>query len=174
MARSLSLADHLSTEVLQQRMRQSTEARLRTHYQVIYLKSQGQSVPQIAETVGYCQNWVRSLIHRYNEHGEVGLFDRRADNPGRLPLLDAAQQAELEQRLAERHEDGGLWNGPKVARWMAQKTGREAVYAQQGWAYLRRLGFTAQAPRRRHAQADAQEQQTFKKSSPNALETALR
>jgi transposase len=173
MARSLSLADHLSTEVLQQRMRQATEARLRTHYQVIYLKSQGQSVPQIAETVGYCQNWVRSLIHRYNEHGEAGLFDQRTNNPGRLPLLDAAQQAELEHLLAERHEDGGL-NGPKVARWMAQKTGREAVYAQQGWAYLRRLGFTAQAPRRRHVQADAEEQQAFKKSSPNALETALR
>ncbi len=172
MARSLSLADHLSTDDLQQRMRQTTEARLRTHYQVIYLKSQGQAAPQIAETVGYCQNWVRSLIHRYNEHGEAGLLDRRADNPGRLPLLDAAQQTELEQRLAERHEDGGLWNGPKVARWMAQKTGREQVYAQ--WAYLRRLGFTAQAPRRRHAQADAQQQQTFKKSSPNALETALR
>ncbi len=174
MARSLSLADHLSTDDLQQRMRQTTEARLRTHYQVIYLKSQGQATPQIAETVGYSQNWVRSLIHRYNEHGEAGLLDRRTDNPGRLPLLNAAQQAELEQRLAERHEDGGLWNGPKVARWMAQKTGREAVYAQQGWAYLRRLGFTAQAPRRRHAQADAEEQQTFKKSSPNALETALR
>ncbi len=135
MARSLSLTDHLSTDDLQQRMRQTTEARLRTHYQVIYLKSQGQSAPQIAETVGYCQNWVRSLIHRYNEHGEAGLFDRRTDNPGRLPLLDAAQQAELESLLAERHEDGGLWNGPKVARWIAQKTDREAVYAQQGWAY---------------------------------------
>jgi len=164
MARSLALADHLSTEVLQERMRQTTDARLRSHYQVIYLKSQGQAAPQIAKTVGYSQNWVRSLIHRYNEHGEAGLLDRRTDNPGRLPLLDAQEQAELEHLLAERHEDGGLWNGPKVARWIAQKTGRETVYPQQGWAYLRRLGFTAQAPRRRHAKADAEQQQAFKKS----------
>lgn len=174
MARTLSLTDHLSTEALQQRMHQTTEARLRSHYQVIYLKSQGQHAPQIAKTVGYSQNWVRSLIHRYNEHGEEGLSDRRANNPGRLPLLNEAQQRELEHLLNERHEEGGLWNGPKVARWIEKKINHKTVYAQQGWVYLRRLGFTAQAPRRRHAEADAQEQQAFKKSLPNALETALR
>lgn len=174
MARSLALAEHLSTEDLLQRIRLTTEARLKSHYQVIYLKSLGQAAPEIAKTVGYSQNWVRSLIHRYNEHGEVGLLDRRRDNPGRVPLLDKAQQAELEQRLHERHHDGGLWNGPKVARWIAQKTGREKVYAQQGWAYLRRLGFTAQSPRRRHAQADAEEQKAFKKSSVSVPETVLR
>ncbi len=164
MPRALSLADHLKSQQLRNRMRQTQQARLRSHYQVIYLASQGLSAPKIAQTVGYSANWVRTLVHRYNEHGEAGLVDRRQHNPGQEPLLSPEQAAQLEGALAAPPAEGGLWNGPKVARWIAHETGRAFVYPQQGWVYLRRLGYTAQAPRRRHAQADAQAQQAFKKS----------
>lgn len=145
-------------------MQQAHDARLRAHYQVIYLVSQGQSAPRVAETVGYCANWVRRLLHRYNEEGEAGLEDRRRDNPGRTPYLTPEQQTELEAALAQRHEDGRLWNGPKVARWIEQKTGRDAVYPQLGWDYLRRLDYAPQHPRRRHREADPEAQAAFKKS----------
>jgi len=161
---ALSLADHLTSQQLRERMRQAQDVRLRSHYQVIYLASQGLSAPKIAQTVGYSANWVRTLVHRYNDHGKAGLVDRRQHNPGQEPLLSPEQSAQLERALEASPADGGLWNGPKVARWIAQRTRREFVYAQQGWAYLRRLGYTAQAPRRRHAEADAEAQQAFKKS----------
>lgn len=164
MPRALPLADHLTSQQLRDRMTQSQDARLRSHYQVVYLCSQGLSAPRIAQTVGYSPNWVRRLVHRYNQHGEAGLEDRRQHNPGHEPLLSPEQVAQLERALEAPPADGGLWNGPKVARWIAQQTGRAFVYPQQGWAYLRRLGYTAQAPRRRHAEADAQAQEVFKKS----------
>lgn len=164
MPHSIALADHLSPDDLRRRMREADDARHRTHYQVVYLKSLGHDAPAIAEATGYSQNWVRTLLHRYNADGEAGLRDRRADTPGAAPLLNEAQRTELEAALAERHPDGGLWSGPKVARWIAERTGGERVYPQQGWAWLRRLGYTPQRPRPRHAEADPAAQVAFKKS----------
>ena len=53
--------------------------------------------------------------------------------------------------------------GPKVARWIEETTGREHVHDQRGWDYRIRLGFSAQTPRPRHKEADAQAQAAFKK-----------
>ena len=164
MPRSIALADHLCSDDLRRRMTEATDARQRAHYQVVYLKSLGHDAPAIAEATGYSPNWVRTLLHRYNADGEAGLRDRRADNAGAEPLLDEPQQAELETALAQRPPGGGLWSGPKVARWIAARTGCERVYPQQGWVWLRRLGYTVQRPRPRHAEADTQAQAAFKKS----------
>ena len=149
-------------------MSQATDARLCAHYQVVYLKSLGHDAPAIAEATGYSQNWVRSLLHRYNADGEAGLRDRCGDNPGARPLLDRGQRAELEAALAGRHPDGGLWSGPKVARWIVEPTGRERANAQQGWAWLRRLGYTPQRPRTRHAEAELAAQAALKKLTQRA------
>lgn len=145
-------------------MREAPDARMRARYQVVYLVSQGQSAPRVAEAVGYCANWVRSLVHRYNDEGEAGLVDGRSHNAGQAAYLSAEQQAELMAALEQRHEDGGLWNGPKVRRWIEEKTGRERVSAPLGWYYLQRLGYSAQRPRRRHVGAEAAAQEAFKKS----------
>ncbi len=61
--------------------------------------------------------------------------------------------------------DGGLWTGPKVAAWIEEKTGTK-THPQRGWVYLKRLGFSLRRPRPRHAKADPEEQETFKKTSP--------
>ncbi|MDE5115210.1 MAG: helix-turn-helix domain-containing protein, partial [Trichodesmium sp. St15_bin1_1] len=36
--------------------------------------------------------------------------------------------------------DGGAWSGPKVADWIAKKTGRDHVWPQRGWDYLKKFG----------------------------------
>ena len=118
MARSLSLVDHLSTHDLQQRMRQTTEARLRSHYQVIYLKSQGQAAPQIAQTVGYSQNWVRSLIHRYPFDKPVAAITetRQARNMV-LDVTALVYQAETNNALLNVIANNRAWgNSPALAQ----------------------------------------------------------
>jgi len=55
-------------------------------------------------------------------------------------LLTLAQQQELKEALQSPPPDGGAWSGPKVAEWIAQKTGRQHVWPQRGWDYLKRLG----------------------------------
>lgn len=164
MARHLTLTEHLSTEQIYAHYRAATDAVERTHWQVVWLKSQRWSTPEIAAATGYSPDWVRTLVHRYDDHAADGLRDRRHAHPGSAPLLDAEAQAELERLLEqEQAPDGGKWNGPKIARWIERKTGRAHVHDQRGWDYLVRLGFSAQTPRPRHAEADAAAQAAFKK-----------
>ncbi len=89
---------------------------------------------------------MRRIARRYNERGVEGLGDRRHANPGakERALLDEAGQAELREALLEGSAPasvgGGMWSGPKVARWIEQKTGTERVHAQRGFEYLRKVG----------------------------------
>jgi transposase len=125
----------------------------RIHKQAIWLLAQGRTTQEVADVTGYTCPWVRTLAHRHNAHGLAGLGDQRHDNPGASRLLSPAVETELATALAAPHPDGGQWNGPKVAAWMAERLGR-SVHPQRGWEYLRRLGYTPQVPRSQHAQAD--------------------
>ncbi len=99
---------------------------------------------------------------RWNEHGPEGLTDRRATNRGR-PRLSDEQRAELFAALQKRPPDGGLWSGPKVARY-ADRWG-VVVRPETGWRWLRKLGFTLQVPRPRHPRsADPPTQKRWKKT----------
>jgi transposase len=160
----LRLRDHFPPEVLHQRYRSAKDPVERSHWQIIWLRSQGQSTAEIAQALGYSQPWIRELIQRYNQQGEPGLVDHRHQHPGAPALLSPEALAELDHALEdEAAPDGGPWTGPKVARWIEQKTGRDHVHDQRGWEYLLRLGFTTKTPRPRHQHADPQAQQAFKK-----------
>ena len=162
----LPLADHLPQDELYRRYRAASDSVERTHYHLIWLKSQGRSTREISDVIGYTHDWVRYLIRRYNQHGPDALRDKRHDHVGAPAMLSAAQQAVLEEALQRpAAPDGEPWSGPKVARWIEEQTGREHVHNQRGWDYLVRLGFSSQTPRPRHQQADAQAQATFKKSA---------
>jgi transposase len=130
--------------------------------------SVGDSIRGVARMVGYSEKWVREIARRYEEQGVEGLGDRRHGNPGakERALLDEEGQARLRQALLEETPPGGgMWSGPKVARWIEQETGLEKVHAQRGWEYLRKVGMSPQVPRPSNAQgADPEEREAFKKS----------
>src|SRR6478609_9684161 len=151
------LAAHLSPAELGQRYRAARSPIERSHLQIVWLLSRGRSEREVARVTGHGRRWVGEVARRYDEGGPDGLGDRRRGNAGARPLLGA---------LAEPPADGGLWTGPKVATWMAARLGRE-VWPQRGWDYLKKLGYSAQRPRPRHAKAASPEEQAaYKKSSP--------
>ncbi len=83
-------------------------------------------------------------------------------------MLDEEGQAQLRAAvLAGPPPGGGLWSGPKVARWIEEKTGSEKkVHVQRGWEYLRKAGMSPQVPRPSNAKgAPASEREAFKKAS---------
>jgi transposase len=164
MNKPLSVKAHLSIEELETRYRKAKDAVERSHWQIIWLLAQGMATNAIAEVTSYCPTWIRTLAHRYNDEGPHGLLDRRHDNPGGTFLLSAQQQAQLQQALDEPPADGGLWTGPKVAHWIQTHTGRQ-VPAQRGWEYLKRLNYSKRLLRPRHAKADPEAQEAFKKTS---------
>jgi transposase len=156
----LKLEGHLLAAELQRRYRAAGDASEARRWQALWLFSQNQPIGSVATIVGLHRNSVRALIKRYNAIGPTAVSDARANNPGsRQPYLTAQQEHALRAALAQPHPDGGMWNGARVADWIAQCSGRQQVYRQFGWAVLRRLGMTLQVPRPRHRQAATLEQQ---------------
>ncbi len=162
MVKKIRLPPHLGADELERRYRAARDPVERTHYQIVWLLSLGQTTAEVLAATGYSRGWVQEVARRYQRDGPAGLGDRRHANPGGEALLDDTGQGELREALAGEAPDGGRWNGPNVAAWMAEKLGR-AVWARRGWEYLRRLGHTPQVPRPTHAGADVEEQAAFPK-----------
>ncbi len=99
--------------------------------------------------------------------GIEGLGDRRHGNPGakERALLDEEGQEELREALLSGPPGGGMWSGPKVARWIEERNGLEKVHVQRGFEYLRRVGMSPQVPRPANARADSEAREAFKKVS---------
>ncbi len=161
---------HASTEELERRYRKAKDPVQRSHHQIVWLLSEGRTTGEVCEVTGYSPGWVRKIARRYNERGVEGLGDRRHSNPGarERALLDEEGQAELREALCGPPPGGGMWSGPKVARWIAERNGLEKVHVQRGFEYLRKVGMSPQVPRPSNAQgASASEREAFKKSSPS-------
>lgn len=166
MPRCVSVASHLPPDDLEQRYRQSRDPVERSHWHMLWLVAMGYTCPAVGRLLGYSEDWVRTIVHRYNSHGPAGVADQRHANPGHAPLLTPELRAELEQALTAAPPDGGLWTSPKVAAWMAERLGRP-VTKQRGWEALRALGFTLHQPRTHATTADPDAQDAFKKGGSN-------
>jgi transposase len=161
-----ALVAHLSTAELGQRYRAARQPIERSHLQIVWLLSQGRSEREVMAVTGYGARWIGEIVRRYNAEGAGRLGDQRAKNTGARPLLSQEDEAALRDALAEPPTDGGLWSGPKVAAWMTARLGRK-IWPQRGWDSLRKLGYSSQVPRPRHAKAaSTKEQEAFKRGSP--------
>lgn len=162
------MSPHASTEELEHRYRKARDPVERSHYQIVWLLSEGRTTGEVCEVTGYSPGWVRRIARRYNEWGVEGLGDRRHANPGakERALLDEEGEAQLLEALSGPPPGGGMWSGPKVARWIERRNGLEKVHVQRGFEYLRRVGYTPQVPRPANAKGvDPQEREAFKKVS---------
>jgi len=163
MSRRIELQPHLTTEELFQRYRACRQPNEKIRWRALYLISRGTLASEAGRRVGRTSGWVTQLTQRYNEHGAGAVPDRREARPGPPPLVDAVA-SELDAALRSAAPDGGLWTAPKVAAWIEQRTGR-SVHETTAWRAMRRLGFTLQVPRPRHARsASERERARFKKS----------
>lgn len=90
-------------------------------------------------------NWIRILVRRYNQEGPTALADQRQHNSGASPLLSGAHRQQLQHLLEQAPPDGGLWAGPRIARWMGEQLGR-TIHPQRGWEYLKRMGSPSKFP----------------------------
>jgi transposase len=171
MARArVELAAHLSAEELKARARarRDSDPKELRRWQALWLFSLGRSTAEISAACNLSASWVREIIRRYNAQGPAALADGHSVRPGGArPLLDEAQRLELASLLdgaVPAELGGGLWSGRKVALWIKARTGK-STRPQQGWVYLRQLGFGLRVPRPRHPHtASPEERAAFKKS----------
>lgn len=168
MTRSLPLHPHLPAAEFAQRSRHAPTPVEARRWQLLALHADGLTVKHAARLVGLNYDYARRVIHRYNQEGPAALRDRRRElrAPGTRPLLTPEQQQDLAAAIQGPAPGGGLWTGPLVARWIAEKTCREQVAPQRGHDYLKRLRMSPHQPRPRHHDADPAAQAAFQESSP--------
>ncbi len=165
MAIPITLKPHLTTEELYRRYRRCRTPQEKTRWRALHLIAGGMQASQAARRVGRSSGWMTLLARRYNTKGTDAVADgRTTQGRGRKPHLDTAAAQALDAALRATPADGGLWTAPKVAQWIAARTGI-VVPRSTAWRYMQRLGFTLQVPRPRHRQrASEAEQAAFKKS----------
>jgi transposase len=113
-------------------------------WQLLAIIADGKTTTDAAALVGLQEDYAGRVVRRHNREGPESLRDHRLGLVARQrpPLLSPDQQQELAAAIAGPAPGGGLWNGPAVARWIAERTGREHVAPQRGHDYRKRLGLS--------------------------------
>jgi transposase len=148
-----TIKGHLSSVELEARYEAATDPVAKSHFHALWLLSCGYEVDEVAEILSFSPRWVRALLKRYNEGGAEALGDQRIHNGTKPTILTPAALVALKERIKTSPEDGGLWSGPKIARWLAKFHGVRSVHDQRGWDALIAIGYSIQQPRPRHPDA---------------------
>jgi transposase len=165
-----TIKTHLSSIELEAGYEAAGDPVAKSHFHALWLLSSGYEVDEVAELLSFSTRWVRSLIRRYNEGGPNRLGDQRVHNGTKPTILTPSALAALKARIKTGPDDGGLWSGPKIARWLAKFHGLQSVHDQRGWDALVAIGYSIQQPRLRHPEAATEEDRaTLKKSSRQRL-----
>lgn len=152
-----AIALHLSAAELEARYETAADSVAKSHFHAIWLLSLGYTASEAAAILSFSARWVRRLVKRYNEQGPDSLGDRRQGNGAAPAILTPEALSSLKERLKAPPDDGGLWTGPKVARWLASFHGLKSVHDQRGWDALVAIEYSIQKPRPRHPKAAGEE-----------------
>jgi transposase len=166
MTRIAHLEPYLSATELKHSYREVTNAIEARHWQLLWFIALSKTIKEAAAVLGINYDYARSIVKSYNQHGDPAIHLKKQP-PKQRPthaLLNTLQLEALRLSLAGESRDRGLWTGPKVALWMAQKIGRERVGKQRGWEYLKKCGYSPQRPRPQHKNRDKIEQENLKKN----------
>jgi transposase len=156
----------LNSLQLEARYEAAADPIAKSHFHALWLLSSGYEAAEVAELLSFSPRWVRALNKRYNEGGPEALGDQRVHNGTKPTILTPAALAALKKRIKTPPDDGGLWTGPKIARWLAKWHGLKSVHDQRGWDALVAIGYSIQQPRPRHPEAATEEDRAaLKKNS---------
>ncbi len=174
MPKKAYLAPHLSACELKKKYQQSKNPLESRRWHLLWKIAQGWTIKNSAVAVGISYGYAQRIIRNYNQDGFIGVGvkprKREKHSGGKVALLSPEQFSQLTQALESKPSDGGLWTGVKVARWIEQETGKEQVWNQRGWDYLKKCSYSWQRPRRKHSQGDTLAQAEFKQNLPNLVE----
>jgi transposase len=174
MPKQAYLEKHHSSQELKNRYLKSKDPVESRRWHLIWKVSLGWSIKNSAIAIGLNYEYSKEIIKRYNLLGEQGLKNlkrkERTKAGGKQQILNEQQIQKLKQEIAKRPSDGGIWTGVKVARWIELETGREKVWNQRGWDYLKKCGYSWQRPRPKHRKGDEREQAEFIEKFPEKVQ----
>src|SRR3954454_13735021 len=159
---SMFVADHHTTEQLQELTRALTRKRIWRRARAVLLAKQGRTAQDIADALGCSLKAVTNWVARYNAGGIEALHDR--PRGGRPPLLDPAEYPRLRQRLGDppRPEDGACALRGLDVRQILEREFGVLMSLQAVYDRLHRLGYSDLMPRPQHEDANPEVQESFK------------
>src|SRR5258707_10204775 len=115
MARRLKVHPYLDSEELEKRYRNAQDAVERSQWQIVWLLSVGKTSAEVAAVTGYCVDWIRKIVRRYNTGGPAAVCDRGHRNSGPQRVLDGVQEAELETEVGKATATTEVLSGVQVS-----------------------------------------------------------
>jgi transposase len=175
MPRKANLVQHYSSEELKKRYLKSQDSVESRRWHLLWKVSLGWTLKNSAVAIGINYDYAQEILRKYNKSGakaiENGHKSPKKRSGGKKPLLTKEQIEKLKQELESvPSPEDGIWTGPKVARWIEKETGREKVWNQRGWDYLKKCKYSWQSPRPSHKKGDKLEQEIFKANLPLKVE----
>jgi transposase len=173
MPKKAYIASHLTVGVLKEKYQNAQDPVESRRWHLLWKIANGWTIKNSAIAIGINYEYAQKILQKYNKDGEEGVKNKRKDNSrktkGRQPLLNETQMTKLAEALKNRPSDGGIWTGPKVARWIELETGRTKVAKQRGWDYLKKQNYSCQSPRPKHKKGNPMEQEKFKADFPEKV-----
>ncbi len=156
------VADHHTTEQLQELTRALPQKRVWRRAQAVLLAKQGRTAQDIADALGCSLKAVKNWVAQYNVGGIEALHDR--PRSGRPPLLDPVHYPRLKQRLdaPPRPEDGVCTLRGHDIRQLLEREFGVLMSLQTVYDLLKRLGYSDLMPRPQHEDANPEVQEFFK------------
>jgi transposase len=116
-----------------------TNAANAMHARIVLLSRGGLSNREIAQRVDCSANWVRTIIHRFNEDGLAGItwypFYQQRHNPRRFPMAVREQIVEIALSSPKVLIGMNQWSMPKLREYLIQ----QRVVASISVEWLRQL-----------------------------------
>lgn len=154
MPKKVQLVNYYSSSELKQKYLKTQDAVESRRWHLLWKISLGWTIKNSAIAVGINYDYAKEIVKKYNCLAEKGLENLKNQQPmprgGKKPLLTDEQLEKLRQALASKPSDGGIWTGPKVARWIEKENPVAKVWNQRGWDYLKKLRYSWQSPRPKH------------------------
>ena len=150
---------------LQDEIRRSEESRYDHRLHGVLLVAQGMTCPEVSRLLGDAPRSVEYWVRRFEQRGLAGLAE--GQRSGRPRRLSEAQLEEVVRALRQTPRDlgltGTLWDGKTLSAWIEQRF-EVHLAVRQCQRLFRRQGFRLRKPRPLIAHADAERQQTHKKT----------
>ena len=168
MAIKITRHDYTAAELRREAARSGDAGQAR-RLLALALVLEGVSRTEAATVCGMDRQTLRDWVHRYNEEGIAGLFDRKASGPE--PRLGAEQLIELAaivEKGPDPEKDGIVRYRRIDLRDLIEERFGLRFHERTIGKILHGLGFRHMSVRPRHPQADKDVQDAFKKTSPRS------
>src|SRR3954454_21685430 len=102
------VADPLSVDDLEARLRSAQDPTATRHVKVIWLVARGHTIADVAAVTSFVPRWIEQFPTRSNAHAREALGDMRRRNGSAPSALRPELLARVPARLATPPSDGGL------------------------------------------------------------------